>query len=204
VFRNGQLGLHLGGVYILLVLTILFTRTSYVRNPIILYLWCMVARWSGYLTLAFDCTLVKVLHCSLIGWERCATTSQDHLALVGELIWWPHSRPWLHHRLTLRSPSGTLGMGVATRVTMRVVATTPLTVILSLASKPEPPPLPGTLTSTPLWSGTSVMGLGWARGGRDRMTRASDGWLCTCANGDASLHRLTYQHDAWPLLSHRD
>jgi hypothetical protein len=61
--------------------------------------------------------------------------------------------------LTLRSTSGTLGMGVPTQVTMRVVVTTPLTVTRSLASKPEPPPLPGTLTGTPLWSGTSVMGL---------------------------------------------
>jgi hypothetical protein len=64
----------------------------------------------------------------LIGWERHTTTSQDH-------------------RLTLRSPSGTPGMGVATQVTMRVVVTTPLTVIPSLASEPEPPTLPGTLTS---------------------------------------------------------
>jgi hypothetical protein len=50
-------------------------------------------------------------------------------------------------------------MGVGTQVTMRVVVTTPLTVTLSLASKPEPPPLSGTLTSTLLWSGTSVVGL---------------------------------------------
>jgi hypothetical protein len=85
--------------------------------------------------------------------------SQDHLALVGELVWRQHSRPPLHHRLTLRSPSGTLSMGVATRVTMRVVVTTPLPVTLSLASELEPLPLPGTLTGTPLWSGTSVMRL---------------------------------------------
>jgi hypothetical protein len=39
-----------------------------------------------------------------------------------------HSRPRLHHRLTLRGPSGTLGMGVATQVTMRVVVITPLKV----------------------------------------------------------------------------
>jgi hypothetical protein len=37
--------------------------------------------------------------------------SQDHLALVGELVWRQHSRPRLHHRLTLRSPNGTLCMG---------------------------------------------------------------------------------------------
>jgi hypothetical protein len=29
----------------------------------------------------------------------------------------------------------------------------------SLVSEPEPPPLPGTLTGTLIWSGTSVMGL---------------------------------------------
>jgi hypothetical protein len=40
--------------------------------------------------------------------------------------------------------SGTLGIGVATQVTMRVVVTTPLTVSLSLAFEPKPPPLLGT------------------------------------------------------------
>jgi hypothetical protein len=64
-------------------------------------------------------------HCSLIRWEWRAIASQDHLALTGELVWRQHNRPQLHHKLTLRSPSGTLGMGVATRVTMRVVVTTP-------------------------------------------------------------------------------
>jgi hypothetical protein len=54
------------GVYLILVLTILFMYISCARNPIILYLCCMVARRSGYLTQTFDCTLVKVLHCSLI------------------------------------------------------------------------------------------------------------------------------------------
>jgi hypothetical protein len=38
-------------------------------------------------------------------------------------------------------------MEVATRVIMRVVVTTPLTVTPSLASEPEPLPLPSTLTS---------------------------------------------------------
>jgi hypothetical protein len=38
--------------------------------------------------------------------------------------------------------------GVATRVTMRVVVTSPLTVTPSLASEPEPLPLLGTLTGT--------------------------------------------------------
>jgi hypothetical protein len=49
--------------------------------------------------------------------------------------------------------------GVATRVTMRVVVTTPLTVTPSLVLELEPPPLTGTLTGTVLWSGTSVMEL---------------------------------------------
>jgi hypothetical protein len=102
-------------MYLILVLTILFTCTSCARNPTILYLCCMVARWSGYLTQAFDCTLVKVLHYSLIRWERCAIASQDHLALAGELAWRQHGKPQLHRRLTLRRPNGTLGMGVATR-----------------------------------------------------------------------------------------
>jgi hypothetical protein len=118
----------------------------------------MAARQSSYLTWAFDCTLVKVLHYSLIGWERHATASQDHLALAGELAWREHSRPRLHYRLTLRRPSGTLGTGVATQVTIRVVSTL-LMVTLSLASEPEPQPLPGTLTGVLLWSGTSVIGL---------------------------------------------
>jgi hypothetical protein len=78
---------------------------------------------------------------------------------MGELIWSQHNRQQLHRRLTLRSPSGTLGTGVATRVTMRVVVTTPLTVTPILASEPNPLPLPGTLTGTLHWSGTSVMGL---------------------------------------------
>jgi hypothetical protein len=50
-------------------------------------------------------------------------------------------------------------MGVATWVTMRVVVITPLKGTLSLASEPEPPPLPGTLTDMLLWSSMSVMGL---------------------------------------------
>jgi hypothetical protein len=94
----------------------------------------------------------------LIRWERCTTASQDHLALTGELAWRQHSRPQLHRRLILKSPSGTLGMGVATRVTMRVVGIAPLMVTLSLASELEPPPLLGTLTGTLRWSGTLVMG----------------------------------------------
>jgi hypothetical protein len=135
---------YIEGVYLFLVLTILFTHTSSTSNLIILYPCCMVIRQSGYLRRPFDYILMKVLHYSLIKWERHATTSQDRLTLVGELIWRQHNRPRLHHRLTLRSPSGTLSMGVATRVTKRLVVTTPLTVTPSLASKPEPSPLLGT------------------------------------------------------------
>jgi hypothetical protein len=119
----------------------------------------MVTRQSGYLTRAFDYTLVKVLHCSLIGWERHATASQHHLTLAGKLAWKQHNRPRLHHRLTLKSPNGTLGTGVDTRVPMRVVVITPLKVTLSLSSESEPHPLPRTLTGTLIWSGKLVMGL---------------------------------------------
>jgi hypothetical protein len=116
---------------------------------------------------------VKVLHYSLIGWERRATASQDHLALVRR----QHSRPRLHRKLTLKSPSGTLGMGLATRVTMRVVVSIPPTVTPNLASELEPPPLPSTLTSMLIWSGMSVMGLTrlsmrW-KGSHD----SSNGWM---------------------------
>jgi hypothetical protein len=78
---------YTGGMYLFLVLTILFTCTSYTRNPIILYPCCMVVRRSGYLTWSFDYILVKVLQYSLIKCERHATTSQDCLTLAGELIW---------------------------------------------------------------------------------------------------------------------
>jgi hypothetical protein len=91
-----------------------------------------------------------------------------------ELAWRQHNRPRLHRGLTLRSPSGTLGMGVATRVTMRVIVITPLTVTLSLASEPKPLPLPGTLTGMLIWSGTSVIGL----------TRLSARWK---GSGDSSI-----------------
>jgi hypothetical protein len=136
---------------------------------------------------------VKVLHCSLIRWERCTTTSQDHLALTGKLAWRQHSRPRLHHGLTLRSPSGTLGTRVASRVTMRVVVTTPLMVTPSLASKPEPLPLPGALTGMLLWSGTSVM----------ELTRLSAQWKESI---DSSIGWITLHMYKWrckPPLTHR-
>jgi hypothetical protein len=169
-------------------------RTSCTMDPIILYLSCVVARRSSYLTRPFNYILVKILHCSLIRWERHATASQDHLALVGELGWRQHSRPRLHNRLTLRNPSGTLGTWVATQVTMRVVVTTPLMVTPSLGSEAEPLPLPGTLTGTLLWIGTPVMGLtrlsAWLKGSND----SSDGWMtlhtCKWRSNPPSTHRL--------------
>jgi hypothetical protein len=80
----------------------------------------------------------------------------------------------------------TLGMGVATRVTRRVLVTTPLMVTPSLASEPEPPPLPGTLTGTLLWSGTSVMGL----------TRLSARWngLDDSSDGCMILHTFKWRY----------
>jgi hypothetical protein len=113
---------------------------------------------------------------------------------AGKLVWRQHSRPRLHHRLTLRSPSGTLGMGVATRVTMRVVVTTPLTVTQSLAFESEPPPLPGTLTGTSLWSDMSVMGLTslstrW-KGSEDSSIRWMTLHTCKRRCKPPSTHRL--------------
>jgi hypothetical protein len=148
-------------MYLFLVLNILFMCTSCARNLIILYPCCMVVRRSGYLTQPFNYILVKVLHCSLIGWERHTIASQGRHALTDELVWRQQSRPRLHHILTHKSPSGTLGMRVATWVTMRVVVTSPLTVTPGLASEPEPPPLSGTLTSMLLWSSTSVINSFW-------------------------------------------
>jgi hypothetical protein len=136
---------------------------------------------------------VKVLHCSLIKWERHATASQDHLALTGELTWRQHSKPRLHRWLSLRSPSGTLGMGVATRVTMRVVVITPMKVTLSLASELEPLPLPGTLTSMLLWSGTLVMGFTRLSARLKGSDDWSDEWM--------TLH--TYKWRCKPPSTHR-
>jgi hypothetical protein len=151
--------------------------TSCARNPIIPFPCYIIVRRTGYLTQPLHYILVKVLHYSLIKWERCATASQDHHALMGNLAGRQHNMTRLHCRLTLRSPSGTLGMRVAIRVTMRAVVNTPLMVTPDQASEPEPPPPLGTLTSTLLLRGTSVMGLtnlsAWQRGSDD----SNDGWM---------------------------
>jgi hypothetical protein len=87
----------------------------------------------------------------------------------------------------------TLGMGVATRVTMRVVVTTPLMVTPSLASEPKPPPLTGTKTGMLLWSGTLVMGL----------TRLSARWK---GSDNSSIRWMTLHMYKWgckPLSTHR-
>jgi hypothetical protein len=60
---------------------------------------------------------------------------------------------------------------------MRVVVTIPLTVTPSLASKPEPPPLPGTLTGMLLWSGMLVMGVTRLRARWKGSDDSSDGWM---------------------------
>jgi hypothetical protein len=112
---------------------------------------------------------------------------------VGKLVWRQHSRPRLHRKLTLRSPSGTLGMGVATRITMRVVITTPLTVTPSLAFEPKPPPLPDTLTGTLFGSGTSVMGL----------TRLSVRWKGSDDSSDRWMTLNTCKCRCKPPLTHR-
>jgi hypothetical protein len=63
------------------------------EEPNNLYPCCMVVRRSGYLTRPLDYILVKVLHCSLIRWERHATAPQDCLTLAGELVWRQHNSP---------------------------------------------------------------------------------------------------------------
>jgi hypothetical protein len=91
------------------------------------------------------------------------------------------------------APVGHYVWGVATRVTMRVVGNTPLTVTPSLASEPEPPPLLGTLTATLLWSGTSVM---W-------LTRLSAQWKGSDSSsiGWMTLHMSKQRRK--PPLTHR-
>jgi hypothetical protein len=93
---------YIEGVYLFLVLTILFTCTSCARNLIILYPCCMVIRQSSYLTWPHDYILVKVLHYSLIGWERHATTSLDRLVLAAR----SYGGSTTDHDYTAGSPSG--------------------------------------------------------------------------------------------------
>jgi hypothetical protein len=71
---------YIEGMYLFLIWTILFTRTSCTTNPIILYPCYMFIRPSGYLIQPFNYIPVKVLHCSLIGWERCRTTSHSRVS----------------------------------------------------------------------------------------------------------------------------
>jgi hypothetical protein len=86
---------------------------------------------------------------SFIGPPR--THGRAHMEAAQQTMTTPQTHP--------QEPQWDIGMGVATQITLRVVVTTPLTIISSLASEPEPPPLPGTLTGTLLWSGTPVMWL---------------------------------------------
>jgi hypothetical protein len=67
-------------------------------------------------------------------------------------------------------------MGLATRVTMRVV-TTPLMVTLSLASESEALPLPGTLIGRLLWSDTSLLGLTRLSARWEGSDDSSDRWM---------------------------
>jgi hypothetical protein len=85
------------------------------------------------------------------------------------------------------------GMVVATRVTMRVVFTTPLMVTPSLASELEPPPLPGTSTGTLLWSGTPVMG----------QSRLSTRWKGSDNSSDRWMTMHTCKRRCKPPLTHR-
>jgi hypothetical protein len=84
-------------------------------------------------------------------------------------------------------------MGVATRVTKRVVVITPLKVTPSLASEPKPPPLTGTLTGTLFWSGMSVMGLTRLSVRYEGLDDSSDEWMtlhtCKWRCKSPSTHR---------------
>jgi hypothetical protein len=75
---------------------------------------------------------------------------------------------------------------------MRMV-TTPLMVTLSLDSKPESPPLLGTLIVMLLWSGTSVMGL----------TSLSVRWKGSDHSSDRWMTLHTCKERCKPLLTHR-
>jgi hypothetical protein len=84
-------------------------------------------------------------------------------------------------------------MGVATRVTIRVVVTTALTVTPSLDSESEPVPLPGTLDGTLLWSDTLVMGLAMLSVRWKGSDDSSTGWI--------TFHTCKWR--CMPPLTHR-
>jgi hypothetical protein len=86
-----------------------------------------------------------------------------------------------------------------TQVTMRVVVITPLKVTPSLASKPESPPLPGTLTSTLLWSGTLVMGLTKLNARWKGSDDSSDRWITLHTCKQSYKPPSTHRPDARPL-----
>jgi hypothetical protein len=113
------------------------------------------------------------------------THGRAHTKAAQQTMTTPYAHPY--------EPQWDTRYGVATRVTMRVVVTPPLSVTPSLASEPEPPPLPGTLTGMPLWSGTSVMGL----------TRLSVQWK---GSDNSSIRWMTLHTCKWrckPPSSHR-
>jgi hypothetical protein len=133
------------------------------------------------LTLQFD-RMEDARH-SFTGPPR--TPGRAHMEATQQTTTIPQAHP--------QEPSGTMGMGVATRVTMRVVVTTPLTVTLSLASKSEPPPLPGTSIRTLVWSDTSVMGL----------TRLSARWKGSDDSSDIWMTLHTCKQRCKPPSTHR-
>jgi hypothetical protein len=154
----------------------------------------------GFDTLEYSWVKATIGICTLVDYsvaKKCQQEARHSFTRPphthGELVWRQPSRPRLHRWLTLRSPSGTLGTGVATQVTTRVVVTTPLIVTLSLASEPEPPPLPGALTGTLLWSDTSVLGL----------TRLSTRWKGSDDLSDEWMTLHTCKQRCKPPSTHR-
>jgi hypothetical protein len=113
-------------------------------------------------------------------------TGPPHIA--GELVWRQHSRQQLHHRLTLRSPLGT-GYGGGYSGHHEGGSYYPS----HGYPEPEPPPLPGTVTGTPLRSGTSIMGLTRLSARWKGSDYSSIGWLTlhTCKQRckPPSIHR---------------
>jgi hypothetical protein len=100
-----------------------------------------------------------------------------------------------------QEPSGTLGMEVATRVTMKVV-TTPLMVILSLASKPKSLPLLGTPIGTLHWSCMSVMGLTKLSARWKGSDNSSNGWMTLEPCKQKCKHPSTQTSMMYDLFGH--